>query len=307
MPGGVITTASHPKTLWPGVKLFWGEVYEGLGEAWRDLADQETSEMAYEETVQNVGMGLAQVKAQGQSVAYDSDFQGYVTRFVHQVFALGYIVTYEEILNNLYEKVSRDRARSNAQAMQETKNINVANMYNRAFNASYVGGDGVSLCNTAHPKRSGGTFNNKPTTDADLSEASLEDAIIDIYGFTNDRGFQAAIMPEQLLVSRQDWFTAVRILKSIQQSGTANNDINAIKATNALPGGVKMSRYFTSAHAWFIRTNIRGAQGLVVFQRQDITFDKDNDFDTFNAKALAYEYYSYGWSDPRAIYGVNGP
>lgn len=307
MPGGVITTASHPKAMWPGVRTFWGEVYEGLGEAWRDLADEEQSEMAWEETVQNVGMGYAQLKPQGQSVAYDSDYQGYVTRFVHQVFALGYIVTYEELINNLYEKVSRDRARSNAQAMMETKNVNIANMYNRAFNATYLGGDGVALASTAHPRTSGGTWANRPTVDADLSEASLEDAVIDIYGFINDRGFQASVMPESLIIARQNWFNANRILKSILQSGNGNNDVNVLRATNALPGGIKMNRYLTAPNAWFVRNSIHGSQGLVVFQRQAITFDKDNDFDTFNVKALAFEYYSYGWSDPRAIYGVNGP
>lgn len=307
MAGGVITTGNHPKAFWPGVKLFWGEVYEGLGAAWQDLVDNDTSEMAYEETVQNVGFGLAAIKPQGQNLQYDSDFQGFVTRFTHQVYALGYIVTMEELVNNLYEKVSKDRARSNAQAMMETKCLTVAAMYNRAFNAGFVGGDGVSLCNTAHPRYSGGTFNNKPTVDADLSEASLEDALIDIYGFVNDRGFQAAINPETLIVPRQEWFNANRILKSVYQAGSGNNDINAIKATNALPNGIKMSRYLTAPHAWFIRNNIHGPQGLCLFQRLALQFDKDNDFGTKNALASAMEYYSVGWSDPRAIYGVNGP
>jgi hypothetical protein len=178
-------------------------------------------------------------------------------------------------------------------------------VYNRAFNGTYLGGDAVSLCSTAHPNTTGGTWANRPTVDVDLSEASLEDAIITLMGFTNDRGLLINVMPRSLIIARNEWFNANRILKSVYQPGTANNDINVLKATNALPEGIKLNHYLTSPHAWFLRTNIQN--GMKYYERAGIQFDQDNDFDTMNAKAKGYERYSFGWSDPRAIYGVNGP
>ena len=180
-----------------------------------------------------------------------------------------------------------------------------ANIYNRAFNSTYTGGDGVSLCSTAHPNTSGGTYANKPTVDADLSEASLEDALISLMGYTNDRGLLINVMPRSLIIARQNWFNANRILKSVYTPGSANNDINVIKATNALPEGIHMNHYLTSPQAWFVRTNVKN--GMKYYERHAVSFDQDNDFDTMNAKAKGYERYSFGWTDPRAIFGVNGP
>lgn len=304
----VITTGAHPKALWPGVKLWWGKVYNEHPPEWPDLVDVLGSEQAYEEMVQDIGFGIAPIKPQGSPIAYAADQQGWITKAVHVTYALGYIVTLEERINNLYESVSNTRAANNAFAMRQTKENVVASLYNNAFNASYTGADGVTLCNSAHPRISGGTFSNVPSVISDLSESSLEDACIDIMGFQNDRGQPVSIMPRSLHVSRFNHFKAVRLLQSLQQPGTANNDINAIRATNAIPDGAKLNHYFTSNNAWFIRTNIPSSKGgLTLFQRLPIEFDQDNDFDTKNAKAASIEMYSVAYADPRTIYGVNAP
>jgi hypothetical protein len=214
-------------------------------------------------------------------------------------------VTKEELDDNLYENVSKRRAAALAMSFRQTKENVGANIYNRAFNGTYSGGDGKAMCATDHPNTSGGTFANKPTVDVDLSEAALEDATIAIMGFQNDRGLLINVMPKSLVVARQEWYNANRILKSVYTPGSANNDINVLKATNALPDGIVMNHYLTSPHAWFIRTNIMN--GLKYYERVGITFDQDNDFDTMNAKAKGYERFSFGWTDPRAIYGSNGP
>lgn len=304
----VITTGLHPKALWPGVKLWWGNKYNEYPAEWPDLVDKSTDSRAYVELVQDTGFGLASTKTQGGGIAYDYNVQGAVTRLVHVTYALGYIVTWEERNDNLYEAVSRVRASANAFSMRQTKENIVAALYNRAFTAAYAGGDGVALCSTSHPLRFGGTGSNRPSTDADLSEASLEDAIISLMGFTNDRGLLISCMPRKLLVARQEWFNATRILKSVLQNDTANNAVNAIRATNAIPEGVAINHYFTAPRAWFLRTNIPSeAGGLTLYQREEIMFDTDNDFDTKNAKAASIERYSAGWGDWRTLYGVNGP
>lgn len=302
---GIITTSSHPKALWPGIKAWWGQVYNEHAEEYADLFDKDTSSQNYEEDVQLTGFGLAPRKSEGAGVSYDSEVQGFVTRYTHIAYALGYIVTKEEMDDNLYEAVSKRRAASLAMGFRQTKENVAANIYNRAFNSTYKGGDGVELCSTAHVNSTGGTWANKPTVDADLSEAALEDAVVAIMGQTNDRGLLINVMPQSLHIPRQEHFNAHRILKSVYQSGTANNDVNVLNATNAFPGGIKLNHYFTAAHAWFIRTNVQN--GMKCYQRVGISFEQDNDFDTYNAKAKGYERYSFGWSDPRAVYGVNGP
>ena len=304
---GLITTASHPKALWPGVKQWWGQTYDEHQVEYTDLFDSETSTQNYEEDVQLTGFGLVQQKPEGSGVLYDSEVQGFTTRYTHIAYALGYIVTKEELDDNLYESVSRKRAAALAMSFRQTKENVAANVYNRAFSNSYVGGDNVSLANTAHPNTSGGTWANRPTVDVDLSEAALEDAIIAIMGLQNDRGLLINIMPKTLIIPRQQVFNAQRILHSSYQTGNANNDINVIKSGNYLPGGFKVNHYLTSPNAWFIRNTIPGKTGMKYYERVGMQFDQDNDFDTMNAKAKGYERYSFGWSDPRAIWGVNGP
>ena len=304
---GLISTASHPKALWPGIKQWWGQVYDEHAVEYTDLFDSETSGQNYEEDVQLTGFGLASVKPEGQGVQYDSEVQGFTTRYTHVAYSTGYIVTKEELDDNLYEAVSRRRAAALAMSFRQTKENVAANVYNRAFNTSYTGGDNTSLANTAHPNTSGGTWANRPTVDVDLSESALEDAVIAIMGLQNDRGLLINIMPHTLIIARQELMNAQRILKSSYQTGNANNDINVIKSGNYIPGGFKVNHYLTSPHAWFIRNTIPGKTGMKYYERTGITFDQDNDFDTMNMKAKGYERYSFGWSDPRAIWGVNGP
>ena len=304
---GVITTASHPKALWPGIKAWWGQVYDEHPVEYTDLFDTDTSDMNYVEDVQLSGFGLVPRKAEGAGVNYDSEIQGFTTRYTHIAYALGYIVTKEELDDNQYEQVSKRRGSPLAMSFRQTKENVGANIYNRAFNSTYKGGDGVELCSTAHPNTAGGTWSNKPTVDVDLSEAALEDAVIAVMGFTNDRGLLISVMPQSLHVGRQELFNAQRILQSTYQTGNANNDVNVIKSGNYLPGGFKVNHYFTSPHAWFIRNTIPGKTGLKYYERVGISFDQDNDFDTMNVRAKGYERYSFGWTDPRAVYGVNGP
>ena len=299
----VITTGAHPKALWPGVKEWWGRSYAEHQEEYPDLFDQETSDKAYEEDVEISGFGLAPVKQQGTAINYDTESQGSVTRYTHVAYALGYIVTFEELRDDLYEVVSKRRAKMLAFSMRQTKENVAANVYNRAFNSSYTGGDAVSLCSTAHPTLSGNQ-SNQLTTAADLSEAAIEDLTIQVMQAQNSRGMKISLMPQSLHVPVQTWYEANRILKSVLQNDTANNAINVLKATNVFPKGIKMNHYFTSATAWFIRTN--APAGMKHYVRDAIMFDQDNDFDTKNAKAASYERYSFGWSDWRGVFGTAG-
>lgn len=303
--GGIINTGSHPKSLWPGVHAFWGQIFNEHPPEYTDLFDIETSDKAYEEDVQITGFGLAQLKGEGAPITYDSETQGPVTRYVHAAYALGYIVTHEELKDNLYEQVSMRRAKANAFSMTQTIENVAASFYNRAFNPSFTLADGQPLISTAHPFTTGGSFSNSLSPAADLSETALEDLCIQIMGFQTDRGLLVNFMPMSLHVPRQEWYNANRILKSILQNDTSNNAINALQATNAFPKGIKLNHYFQSPHAWYIRTN--AMNGLQFFWRERPTFDQDNDFDTKNAKAASYMRFSLGCTDPRAIAGSNGP
>ena len=299
----VITSGAHPKALWPGVKAWWGRTYTEHKVEYTDLFDTDTSEKQYEEDVQVTGFGLAPVKPEGTAVSYDSEVQGFVSRYTHVAYALGYIVTWEELRDNLYEVVSKRRSQALAFSHRQTKENVGANVYNRGFNSSFTFGDGKELLATDHPSKAG-DWSNELTTSADLSEASLEDLIIQIMGATNDRGLKISLMPKALLVPRQLWFEANRILKSVLQNDTANNAINALRATQAIPDGIKVNHYFTDVDAWFVRTNC--PRGMLHYQREAIDFAQDNDFDTKNAKAACYERYSFGVTDTRQLYGSPG-
>lgn len=302
MAGGVITTGSHPKALWPGVHDFWGQVYDQHAREYDDLYDWEDSDMAYEEDVQITGFGIAPIKPQGQPLTYDSEVQGPVSRYSHIAYALGYIVTYEELKFNLYEKVSMRRAQANAFAINQTIETVAAVIYNNAFSSTYfTTGDGQPLISTAHVNTTGGTFSNELSPSADLSEASLEDIAIMAMGMQDDRGNFISVLPRSLHVGRQEWFNAQRILKSVLQSDTNSNNINVLKATNTFPGGIKLNHYFTNPSYWFVRTNV--PNGMRGYWAERPNFSQDNDFDTKNAKAATYMLFSVGATDPRGILG----
>ena len=302
MPAGVITTGTHPKALWPGVHDFWGQVYTAHAAEYNDLYEWEDSDMAYEEDVQITGFGLAPVKPQGGSITYDSEVQGPVSRYSHLAYALGYIVTYEELKFNLYEKISMRRAQANAFAVSQTIETVSAVPYNNAYSTTYfTTGDGLALISTAHANTTGGTFSNELSPSADLSEAALEDLCIQAMGLQDDRGNFISILPRSLHVPRQEWFNANRILKSVMQPDVMNNNINVLKSTNAFPEGIKMNHYFTNSSYWFVRTNC--PRGMQAFWAERPNFAQDNDFDTKNAKAATYMMFSVGATDPRGILG----
>lgn len=298
-----ITTGVNPKALWPGVKKWYGKEYDEYPVQWTDLFDTETSDKAYEEVVESVGFGLAAVKRQGASIVYDSDRQGAISRFTHVGYGLGFIITWEEFRDNQYMDVAKRRSPDLAFSMRQTKENVLANVYNRGFNSSYVGGDGKSLFATDHPSDVG-SQSNMLATPADLSEASIEDLVIQIATAQDARGRVISLKPMSLHVAPQNIFEAERILKSVQQSGTANNDLNALRSTGAFPKGVKINQFFTDPDAWFIRTNIKW--GMLHFQRDPMDFGEDNDFDTKNQKYAAYERYSGGWANWRGAYGSAG-
>jgi len=300
---GVITTGAHPKALWPGMKAWFGRTYNEHTVEYSDLFDMDTSKKAYEESGLVTGFGLAPVKAEGSSVSYDSESQGFINRATHVAYALGFIVSHEEIADNLYPVVGKRRAQALAFSMRQTKENVGANVYNRAFNSSYTFGDGKEILATDHPSKAG-DWSNELATATDMSETAIEDLIIQVMGATNDRGLKINLMPECLVVHRNDWFEANRIMKSVLQNDTANNAVNALRSTGALPKGIKVNHYLTDTDAWFIRTN--APRGMICYDREIGEYEMDNDFDTKNAKSKKYERYSFTVDDPRALYGSAG-
>lgn len=299
----VITTGTHPKSLWPGIKAWWGRSYDEHLPEYPDLFEIDTSDKAYEEEVEITGFGLAPVKPQGSQIFYDTEVQGPVSRYTHVAYALGYIVTFEELRDDLYEVVSKRRAQQLAFSMRQTKENILASIYNNGFSGSFNGADGVPLFSAAHPTLSGNQ-SNLLTVAADLSETAVEDLCIQIMQTTNNRGMKISALPQSLHVPPQLFFDANRIYHSVLQNDTANNAINVLRATGVFPKGIKVNHYFTSATAWFIRTNIPRA--IQYFERDKISFDQDNDFDTKNAKAACYERYSAFWSDWRGAFATPG-
>jgi hypothetical protein len=300
---GIITTGSLPKLLWPGIKDIHGMEYSQWPKAYPNLFKTVTSDKAWEEYVVATGFVLGRAKPEGQGMTFDDQAQGPTTRIVNTTYALGYIVTMEEIQDNLYAKVSKGRAAANARSMAQAKEVNLHLIYNRAFTSGYIGGDGVTLASTAHPLQGGGTYANRPVAGAMLNEASLEDALISINGWVDDKSLLINAKAQQLIVPRQQQFQAERLLKSMYQPGTANNDINAIMNTNALPGGYFMSVYLTSPNAWFIRTDAgNSGYGMIYQERMALEFDEDNEFNTKNFMAGSVERYSGGWDDSRGLW-----
>jgi hypothetical protein len=299
----VVTTSSFAKLLWPGLNAVYGNTYKDYPEEWSKLFIKGKSDKAYEEDVGYSGLGLASTKAEGAPITYDSDRQGFTTRYQHVTYANGFIITREMYEDNQYQSVGARKAAALARSLKRTKEIVGANIFNRAFTAGYTGGDGKVLIANDHPNVAGGTWSNLLATAADLSEAALEQACIDIWAFTDDRGLLIAAKPKSLLIHPSNQFEAKRILGTEGRVGTDNNDLNAVKTMGVIPE-VIVNHYLTDADAWFIMTDV--PDGLKYFERRGDAFEMDNDFDTENAKFKATGRYSFGWSDPRAIYGTAG-
>lgn len=299
----VITTGSHPKSLWPGVKKFFGKTYAEKPLVCEMVFDEVSSSKAYEEYVEETGFGLAPVKPESSGISYDTDAQGYVSRITNVTYGLGSKISQEAIEDNQYESVSRKKSAKLARSMRQTKENVFANILNRGFNSSYTGGDGKELLATDHPTLSG-TQSNELAVAADLSEASLEDLLTLIRGFKDSRGLRIQAKGMMLIVPPELEFEATRILSSTNQSGTANNDINAMKELGMLPKGVAVWDYLTDPDAFFIKTDV--AEGLIRQQRRAVSLDQDNDFDTSNACMKATERYAGGWADWRGIAGSPG-
>ncbi|MFA6244575.1 MAG: Mu-like prophage major head subunit gpT family protein [Candidatus Hydrogenedentales bacterium] len=296
---GVITTGNHPKALWPGMHAFFGAQYKEHPEEYREIFSMQKSGKNYEEDTLVTGFGLAPEKTQGGGISYDSETQGFTKRYTHTVFGTGYIVTEEELEDNLYETVSRKRIKRLAFSMRQTREIIGANILNRGFNSSYTGGDSKELLATDHPSVAG-NWSNELATAADFSEAALEDIVIQIGQAKNDRGLNIALRGMKLIVPVNLQFDAKRVLKSGLQSGTANNDINAVRGMFDF----SINHYLTDTDAWFVKTDC--PDGLTWFDRRALAFTQDNDFDTGNAKAKATMRFSCGWTDPRTCYGSPG-
>jgi hypothetical protein len=300
-----ITTGSFAKALWPGINKWYGEAYKEYPEEYTGLFDTETDTRAYLEDVGTSNFGLAAQKPEGSAIGYDSAKQGFINRYVHKTYALGFIVTEEAMDDAQYNlsALGKNDAQALAFSMRQTKEILGANVYNRGFDSNFTFGDGVELLSKVHPLAAGGTFSNELTVAADLSEAALEQACIDIADFVNDRGLKISVLPENLIIPRQLVFEAQRILRSALQSGTANNDLNALKSLGIIKG-IKVNHYLTDPDAWFIRTNC--PDGMKYINRKSTTFAMDNDFDTSNAKFKAGFRCSFGNTDPRGIFGSPG-
>ena len=298
---GVITSSSFAKALWPGVNAWYGKAYNDYAEEWSQLFEKNTSKRAYEEDVGLSGFGLAGVKDQGAPISYDTERQGFTSRYNHVVYALGFIITREIYEDDLYDVVGKRKAQGLARSMKQTKEIVGANVFNRAFDSNYKGGDGSALIASSHANVAGGTWSNLQS--ADLSEAALEQAVIDIAGFRDDRGLLIAAKPRKLVIPYTLQFEAARILGADGRTGTDSNDPNVIK-DKGMFSDVVTNHYFTDTDAWFILTDVQ--DGLKYFERRGDAFEMDNDFDTENAKFKATARYSFGWTDPRGIYGSAG-
>ena len=249
----------------------------------------------------------AEVKAEGTGIRFDNASEGYTSRYTHETVALAFALTEEAVEDNLYDSLGKRYTKALARSMANTKEVKGANVLNNAYSSSYTGGDGVSLVNTAHPLAGGGTAANRATTMADLNETSLEDALIDIATFTDDRGLTISVNASKLVVPPNLVFIADRILNSPQRSGTADNDINAIKNTGVLPGGYGVNHYLSDTDAWFVLTSVTDTgEGLKMFQRTPMETNMEPDFSTGNIRYKARERYSFGWSNWRGIYGSQG-
>lgn len=297
-----INTGNIAKLLAPGLNAVWGSEYTDFPMEYTDLFDVSSSEKNYEEDQLIPGFGLAPVKLEGAQLAYDTLSQGITSRYTHVAYAKGFVVTREAIADNQYKSKALQGTKKLARSFRQTKENVAANVYNRGF-ATYLGADGVVLFSASHPT-SAGNQSNLLGTAADLSESSLEDQVINIMNATDDAGLRINLRPMSLIVPTALAFDATRILKSTGQSGSANNDVNALRSMGLFANGAKLNHYLTDTDAWFIRTDVDN--GMRFFQREAAEFASDNDFDTYNLKYKGYERYSAGWTDFRGAYGTPG-
>ena len=291
------------KELVPGLNALFGLEYAKYEDEHKEIYDTESSDRSFEEETKLSGFGAAPVKAEGNSIDYDTAQEAWTARYNHETIALGFAITEEAMEDNLYDSVSARYTKALARAMAYTKQVKAVNPLNNGF-SGYTTGDAVSLFNASHPLVSGGVNANTPATQVDLNETSLEAAVIQISGWTDERGLTIAAKPRKVIVPPDLMFVATRILESEQRSGTADNDINAIKNNGTVPGGYCVNHYLTDTDAWFIKTDC--PNGLKHFERVAMTNGMDGDFDTGNGRYKARERYSFGVSDPLGVWGTSG-
>ena len=296
-----ISRAQLLKELLPGLNALFGLEYARYGEEHKEVYETEKSERSFEEETKLSGFSAAPVKAEGTAISYDNAQEAFTARYNHETIALGFSITEEAIEDNLYDSLSARYTKGLARAMAYTKQVKAAAVLNNAYNAAYVGGDGVSLLNSAHPLVNGGTNANTPSTAADLNETSLENAVIQIAAWTDERGLLIAARPKKLIVPPALMFVATRLLDTELRVGTNNNDINALKNNGAVPEGYTVNHFLTATNAWFLTTDV--PNGLKHFERTPLANSMDGDFDTGNVRYKSRERYSFGWSDPLGIYG----
>ena len=299
-----ISRAQLLKELLPGLNALFGLEYARYGEEHKEIYETETSERSFEEETKLSGFSAAPVKNEGSAMAYDNAQEAWSARYNHETIALGFSLTEEAIEDNLYDSLSGRYTKALARAMAYTKQVKAANVINNGFTAGYTGGDGKTLFATDHPLVSGGVNSNRPSTNADLNETSLENAVIQIAAWTDERGLLIAAKPVKLVVPPALMFVATRLLETELRVGTNDNDINAIKNNGSIPGGYTVNHYLTDTNGWYLTTDV--PNGLKHFVRTPLQQSMDGDFDTGNVRYKARERYSFGWSDPLAIYGTTG-
>lgn len=299
----VMNRATFPKGLDEGLNTHFGLEYKRHAEEWRMCFEVDNSSKSDEEEVLITGFGAAQVKGEGAPVAYDQGIEGWSARYVHETIALAFAITEEAIEDHLYFKLGPKYARALARAMMHTKEIKGAGIYNNAFSGSHLGGDGKSLLATDHPLLGGGTMSNKLSTPADIGETAIEQLLIQIRKTVDDRGVPIAIMPEKLIIPPELEYTAIRLLESPRRAGTADNDVNAIERKGIFDAPHVVTR-LTDPDAWFIKTDVM--DGLKHFNRVGMKNGREGDFETGNVRYKARERYSFGWTDPRGLFGSEG-
>ena len=299
-----ISRAQLLKELLPGLNALFGLEYKRYGEEHKEIYETETSERSFEEETKLSGFGAAPVKNEGQAIAYDNGQEAWTARYNHETIAMGFSITEEAMEDNLYDSLSARYTKALARAMAYTKQVKAAAILNNGFNNAVVYGDGKSLFATDHPLVSGGTNSNRPTVAADLNETSLEAAVIQIAGWTDERGLLIAAKPRKLIVPPSLMFVATRLLETELRVATADNDINALKNNGSIPEGYTINHWLTDTNAWFLTTDV--PNGLKHFIRTPMSTSMDGDFDTGNARYKARERYSFGVSDPLGIFGSPG-